>query len=195
MYIFLNINAYYLLFIASIQHPASSNQHPISIIQYICKMTSQYFTYNKGKVIQALRYHFISRREIKIMMILVNVFAIFSALLFFFKKISPMAFLISSFLWFGLMITFWYLLPMTIYKKSATFKDKFKATFGKDEFAIENDRGSRSWPWQEFSATMESPYFFHLYFNTRSFFIVPKDAFREEEVAEARKILSAKIGR
>ena len=166
-----------------------------SIIQYICKMTSQFFTYNKGKVIQALRYHFISRREIKVMMILVNVFAIVSALLYFLKKISPMAFLISSVLWFGLMITFWYLLPMTIYKKSATFKDKFKATFGKDEFTIENERGRRSWPWQEFSASMESPHFFHLYFNTRSFFIVPKEAFQEEELDIARKILAAKIAK
>jgi predicted membrane protein len=156
-------------------------------------MTSQFFTYDKSKVIQALRYHFISRREIKVMMILVNVFAIVSALLFFFKKISPMAFLISSFLWFGLMITFWYLLPITIYKKSATFKDKFKATFGKEEFTIENERGSRSWSWQEFSASMESPHFFHLYFNSRSFFIIPKEAFEGDDEHEARKIFTAKI--
>jgi hypothetical protein len=156
-------------------------------------MTSQFFTYNKGKVIQALRYHFISRREIKVMMILVNVFAILSASLFFVRKISPMAFLVSSVLWFGLMITFWYLLPITIYKKSATFKDKFKATFGKEEFTIENERGSRSWPWNDFSTTMESPHFFHLYFNPRSFFIVPKDAFDEDEIDEARKLLAARI--
>lgn len=106
-----------------------------------------------------------------------------------------MAFMISSLLWFGLMITFWYLLPLTIYKKSATFKDRFKATFGKEEFTIENERGSRSWPWNEFSTTMESPHFFHLYFNARSFFIVPKDAFTEDEIYDARKMLGAKIGR
>ena len=156
-------------------------------------MTSEFFTYNKGKVIQALRYHFISRREIKIMMILVNVFAIVSALLFFVKKISPMAFLVSSILWFGLMITFWYLLPVTIYKKSATFKDRFKATFGKEQFTIENERGSRSWPWKDFSTTMESPHFFHLYFNARSFFIVPKESFSEDDLSEARKLLANKV--
>ncbi len=158
-------------------------------------MTSQFFTYNKGKVIQALRYHFISRREIKIMMILVNVFAIVSALLFFLKRISPMAFLVSSVLWFGLMITFWYLLPITIYKKSVTFQDKFKATFGKDGFTIENERGSRSWPWKEFSSTLESPHFFHLYFNARSFFIVPKDAFEDADLNAARKVLATNIGK
>jgi hypothetical protein len=156
-------------------------------------MTSEFFTYNKGKVIQALRYHFITRREIKVMMIVVNVFAIVSAALFFFKKISPLAFLLSSVLWFALMIAFWYLLPMVIYKKSGTFKDRFKATLGNENFTIENDRGSRKWPWNEFSATMESPHFFHLYFDTRSFFIVPKDAFLGEDVHVARKILASKI--
>ena len=156
-------------------------------------MTSEFFTYNKGKVIQALRYHFITRREIKWMMILVNVFAIVSAALFFLKKISPMAFLVSSTLWFVLMISFWHLLPLTIYKKSPTFKDRLKATFGINEFIIENERGSRSWPWQDFSTTMESPHFFHLYFNTRSFFLVPKEAFPGEEERAARKILATKI--
>ena len=46
------------------------------------------FSYNKKQIIQGLRYHFISRREIKLMMILVNVFAIGSAVLFYTKKIN-----------------------------------------------------------------------------------------------------------
>ena len=156
-------------------------------------MTSQFFTYNKQKVIQALRYHFITRREIKIMMILVNVFAILSAGLFFFKKISPYAFLLSSSLWFMLMIVFWFLLPYMIYRKADTFKDRFQAKLSDDEFRIENDRGGRSWSWAEFSTWIESPHFFHLYFNSRSFFIVPKEAFEGDAVNEARKILKAKI--
>ena len=158
-------------------------------------MTSQFFIYNKGKVIQALRYHFISRREIKVMIILVNVFAIVAAGLFFFKKVSPMAFLVSSVLWFTMMMAFWFLLPITIFKKSITFQQRLKATFGKEEFTIENEKGSRSWLWREFTATMESPHFFHLYFDARSFFIVPKEAFLEEEVPLARKLLATKIGK
>jgi hypothetical protein len=156
-------------------------------------MVSSYFTYNKAKVIQALRYHFISRKEIKILMIFVNVFAILSALLFFFKKISPLAFLISSFLWFLLMIVFWYLLPQVIYRKASTFKDSFRAILSANDFTIENNRGSRGWDWTSFTTWMESPHFFHLYFNSRSFFIIPKDAFTGEDVHEARKILTAKI--
>ncbi len=156
-------------------------------------MTSSPFTYNKPKVIQALRYHFISRNEIKVMMVLVNVFAILSAALFFFKKISPLAFLLSSMLWFIMMILFWFLLPNIIYKRSATFRDTFRATLGNESFGIENDRGSRNWEWREFSTWMESPHFFHLYFNSRSFFLVPKEAFDGDDEHEARKILAAKI--
>ena len=156
-------------------------------------MVSSYFTYNKPKVIQALRYHFISRKEIKILMVMVNIFAILTAALFFFKKISPLAFLISSSLWFVLMILFWYLLPNIIYKRASTFKDKFRAILSSSDFTIENDRGSRGWEWSSFSAWMESPHFFHLYFNSTSFFIVPKDAFEGDEVHEARKIFTARI--
>jgi signal transduction histidine kinase len=158
-------------------------------------MVSSYFTYSKPKVIQALRYHFISRKEIKILMVMVNVFAILTAALFFFKKISPLAFLISSLLWFILMILFWFLLPNIIYKRASTFRDRFRAILSATDFTIENDRGSRGWEWETFSGWMESPHFFHLYFNTTSFFIVPKDAFEGDDVHEARKIFTAKIKR
>src|ERR1035437_8307458 len=126
-------------------------------------MTSSFFAYNKSKVIQALRYHFITRREIKTMIILVNVFAILSAGLFFFKKISPLAFLVSSVLWFTLMIAFWFILPYSIYRKAATFIDGFEVSFEDLYLFLENDRRSKSWPWTAFSSRIESPHFFHLY--------------------------------
>lgn len=127
------------------------------------------------------------------MMILVNVFAIVSAALFFYKKITPLAFLISSVLWIAMMIAFWFFLPSTIYKRNTTFKDKFKARLDNDGFMIENERGSREWPWSQFSSMLETPHFFHLYFDSRSFFIIPKEAFPGDDVHEARKILREKI--
>lgn len=126
-------------------------------------------------------------------MILVNVFAIASAGLFFFKKISALAFLMGSVLWFSLMIAFWFLLPYTIYKKAATFKDHFTVTLEDKHLFLENERGSRIWPWTAFSTFIESPHFFHLYFDTRSFFLLPKDAFAAEELAGARKKLRGMI--
>jgi hypothetical protein len=156
-------------------------------------MTSSFFTYNKPKVIQALRYHFITRREIKTMIILVNVFAILSAALFFFKKISPLAFLVSSVLWFTLMIAFWFILPYSIYKKAATFKDGFKVSLEDQHLFLENERGSKSWPWTAFSNLIESPHFFHLYFDSRSFFLIPKAAFEGDDLYDARKFMAGKI--
>ncbi len=151
-------------------------------------------TYKKPQVLQALRYHFITRREIRLMIILVNVFALVSAGLLYFHKITPLAFLISSFLWFSLMITFWWLLPATIYRKSATFKDRFKVSLEENHFCIEHPKGNKSWAWREFSQLIESPQFFHLYFDSRSFFLLPKDVFaNSDELHEARILMKRKI--
>ena len=153
------------------------------------------FSYDKKKVIQALRYHFVKQPEIRVLVILVNVFAVISAVLLWMKKIRPEPFLLGSVIWLGLMATFWYFLPNSIYKKANTFQDSFIIDFLDDEVRLENERGYVQWPWQKFNRYFESPHFFHLYFNSRSFFIIPKEAFEGDEVHEARKIFKAKIGK
>ena len=158
-------------------------------------MTSSYFEYNKPKVIQALRYHFISRREIKVMMIMVNIFAILAAGLYFMKKISPAAFLLSSFLWIVMMLVFWLILPRIVYSRSATFKNKFKVSIEDEGLTLESGQAAKSWKWTEFESWMESPHFFHLYFNPRSFFILPKEIFSTEEEIAARKLLNKGINK
>lgn len=154
---------------------------------------SNWFNYDKQKVIQALRYHFISRREIKILMIVVNVFALLSAGLFFFKKVMPLAFLMSSVLWFILMIAFWYVLPRLVYKRAKTFQDTFKVHLGSFGMELINKQTSREWAWTSFQSWIESPHFYHIYFDTRSFFILPKDAFIGDDVHEARKLFREHI--
>ena len=149
-------------------------------------MTTATFTYHKPKVIQALRYHFISRREIKVMMILVNLFALLSASLYFFNRISPMAFMLSSLLWFLMMFVFWFLLPRIIYGKSASFKDTFSVSINEENFMLSHERASKEFSWNSFASWMESPHFFHLYINERSFFLLPKDAFEGDMEANAR---------
>lgn len=158
-------------------------------------MTSSFFSYNKSKVLQALRFHFFSRPEIKIMIIVVNVFAILAAALYFTREVSPLAFLMSSTLWFALMTAFWFVLPLIIYKRAATFKDHFRVSFEENHMFIENERGSRSWPWKDFSTYVESANFFHLYFNSRSFFLIPKNAFSIEKLHDIRKFLKEKISK
>lgn len=154
------------------------------------------FSYHKAQVVQALRYHFLSKREIRVMIILVNVFALASAALFYFKKILPLAFLVGSFLWFALMIGFWFILPGWVYRRAATFRDHFTMHFNEDSFSVGNERGFRSWPWNALSNFVETPHFFHLYFDNRSFFLVPKGAFAtSDEIFALRHLMQEKIGK
>jgi hypothetical protein len=153
-----------------------------------------HFGYDKNKVLQALRYHFISRPEIRLMIILVNVFAILSFILYFMNKVTPMAVLVGSLLWFVLMISFWFILPAMVYRRAVTFKHAFSMHFEKDGFTLAHERGSKTWPWTALVKWMESPHFFHLYFDSRSFILVPKTGCMDtEQVYELRQILKEHV--
>lgn len=165
---------------SSIQKPANS-----MIIQ---------FGYEKKQVLQALRYHFLSRPEIKTLLVIINLFALVSAALFGLKKIQPLPFFIFSFLWFMLLLVIWRLLPASIYNKARTFQDHFSMRFDEEGVELANDNGSRGWPWTAFSSFLETPYFFHLYFDARSFFLVPKSAFADiSDLQEVRALIKEKI--
>jgi hypothetical protein len=153
-------------------------------------------SYNKQQVLQALRYHFISKPEIKIMVILVNVFALLAAGLFAFKLITPLPFLMSSVLWMSMMLAFWIWLPALIYRKSRTFKDSFVVFLEENHMFIDTEKGRKTWAWREFSSFLETPGFFHLYFDNRSFFLLPKDAFaNSDDIQWARHIMKERVGK
>ena len=153
-----------------------------------------HFGYDKKQVVHALRYHFLTRPEIKLLVILVNVFAILSAILAIFKVIQPLSFLVFSFLWLSLMLVVWRILPLSIYRRNQTFKDQFSMTINDNHVELNNQRGNQVWPWSRFSGFVESPYFFHLYFDSRSFFLLPKDSFNDiTQLQEVRKMFREKI--
>lgn len=153
------------------------------------------FKYNRKQVIQALRYHFISKKEIRFLIILINIFALFAAAMFAWKQITPIALLLSSFLWFTLMLSFWFILPLTVYNRAKTFKDSFTLTFMEAYMHIENPKGSKDWNYQAFKYFIETPNFFHLYIDERSFFLIPKDAFDNSDATHTtRLMLRDKIG-
>jgi len=153
-----------------------------------------HFDYNKQQVIQALRYHFISRKEIRLMIILVNVFAIASFVFYVMKYISPFAFMVGALLWLVLMVSFWFIMPMMVYKRAATFKDRFSMSFDDAGFTLAHEKGSKSWPWTALGSYLESPNFFHLYFDSRSFFLVPKNGCKDaDEVYELRSIIKSHV--
>jgi hypothetical protein len=81
-----------------------------------------------------------------------------------------------------------------VYRRAATFKDNFSMSFGDEGFTLGHEKGSRSWPWKSLSTFMESPYFFHLYFDSRSFFLVPKSGCKDtDEIYELRQLLKSKV--
>ncbi|ULQ51130.1 YcxB family protein [Flavihumibacter fluvii] len=152
------------------------------------------FSYDRKQVIQALRYHFFTRPEIRLLVILVNLFTIVAAVLLYMKKINPMSFLFFSTLWMALMLVVWRILPNSIYKQSATFQDDFGMSINDQQITLNTSKGTQSWPWQRFSKFLETPYFFHLYFDNRSFFLVPKDAFENiTDQQEARNLFKKMI--
>lgn len=152
------------------------------------------FNYDKKKVIQALRYHFISRPEIKIFAVITIVFSVLAGVFLFMKKIHPQIFLLASFIWMAFFIVVFYLLPLVIYKKSKhTFHDSFAAGFTPQYISIENARGRSEWEWNRFSNFFETPHFFHLYFNKRAFFLIPKDNMSSLQASEIRKLLTANV--
>jgi hypothetical protein len=153
-----------------------------------------HFGYEKGKVLQALRYHFISRFEIRLMVILVNVFTLASIILYALKEITPLAFLTGTFLWIVLMISFWFILPGMVYRRAVTFRHEFSMSFEQEGFTLKHEKGARSWPWNALRTFIETPHFFHLYFDSRSFFLVPKSGCKTtEEVYELRQLLKNKV--
>jgi hypothetical protein len=153
------------------------------------------FGYNKPQVIQALRYHFISRKELRLMIILVNVFALLSLVLYLMGKITPLAFITNALLWIALMVSIWFIMPVVVYNRTEMFRKKHTMYFNENDFTLEYNGGKRSWQYKDLSDYKESPYFFHLYFNPRTFLLVPKDGFKNaEDIATLRRILMNIMG-
>lgn len=162
----------------------------LALYLILAALIMQYsFSYDKKKVIHALRRHFITRREIKIMLILVNVFAITSAVLYALHKIRPEPFFLGTIVWLFLLIGIFYVLPYSIYKKEKTFHDAFTIYISDESLRLENATGYVNWKWNEFNDAFESDAFFHLYFSSRAFFLLPKDEMPDSIKHEIRGIL------
>ncbi len=146
--------------------------------------------YIKAQVLQALRYHFIKQSEIKVLMIVVNIYAIVTAVLLFMKKIRPEPFLLGSLLWIVLMLFFWYILPNTFYRKTELFKYSWQFSFTSIGANLQGQEGEASWEWKELSHYFESPDFFHFYFGPKTFFLIPKQNISMEDQHEIRGILN-----
>lgn len=151
------------------------------------------FSYTKNKVLQALRYHFIAQSEIRVMFIVIIIFDLISAILYFNGKIRPEPFLIGAFIWFIFILSFWFFMPHAVYRRSATFRESFTIAFQSTHVSLQNKNGRVEWEWNRFTRYFESPNFFHLYFSTKSFFLVPKENLDKEKLHELRILLNDHI--
>jgi hypothetical protein len=80
-----------------------------------------------------------------------------------------------------------------LYCLAATFQDNFIIQFSTSNIRLENSRGYTNWTWNQFSRFFESPHFFHLYFDEKSFFLVPKENMTEDMRHELRGLLNNNI--
>lgn len=132
------------------------------------------FEYEKWSTIQALRFHFLSRPEIRVLIIVSNIYTIVAAVLLYLKYIRPEPFLLGVLIWAIVMGTYWFLLPYYLYAGSRTFREKYVFMADEGGFLLENEQGTAEFEWKSMSHYLESPGFVHLYFNPRSFFLIPK---------------------
>jgi hypothetical protein len=131
----------------------------------------------------------------RMLLVVILAFDAATAILYFIGKIRPQPFLLGSCIWLLFLVSFWYIMPNTAYKRGeSTFKDSFLIIFKPDFIFLENRRGgSVEWNWGDFIKFAESPNFFHLYFSQKSFFLVPKDNMNDAFKFELRVLLSDKI--
>lgn len=136
------------------------------------------FSYHKTSVINALRTHFLSRRETKILRIL-SIVLFLIALWAYTKGIIPYAVVVLLFLAIiALTIVFWFVLPKSIYQKTRTFTEpSITLDWNEEGLSIGTHAGARRLPWNSFRRVLETPDFYYLYRSSNAFFLIPSAAF------------------
>lgn len=141
------------------------------------------FSYNKEDVLNALRYHFSRRGEIKVFRNTLGILLVAALAGFFLRVVTPNA-LIGIISMVALIVwAFWYVLPLSTYNKAATFKDKIQLRYS-DEGLLISTRTSqhqRQLSWNNFTHLVETRKFFFLYRDKKSFLLIPTSAFENED--------------
>lgn len=141
------------------------------------------FSYNKEEVLNALRYHFLQLGEIKVFRNTLFVLLAFTMAGFAFNIVTVGA-LIGIVGMIVLIITvFWFLLPVSIYNKAATFKDDIHLKYSEEGIIISTrtSEQQRLLSWSTFTKVVEAKNFFFLYRGKKNFFLVPTSAFKSQD--------------
>ncbi|SHM61068.1 YcxB-like protein [Chitinophaga sp. CF418] len=141
------------------------------------------FSYNKEEVLNALRYHFMQRGEIKVFRNTLFILLAFTMAGYAFKIVTTGALIGIAAMVLLIIAVFWFLLPVSIYNKAATFKDNIHLKYSEEGITIStrNSEHQRLLSWSTFTKVVEAKNFFFLYRGKKNFFLVPTSAFKSED--------------
>jgi len=141
------------------------------------------FSYNKEEVLNALRYHFMQRGEIKVFRNTLFTLLAFALAGYAFKIVTIGALIGIAGMVLLIGIAFWFLLPVSIYNKAATFKDDIHLKYSEEGIIISTrtSEHQRLLSWSTFTRVVEAKNFFFLYRGKKNFFLVPTSAFQSED--------------
>lgn len=135
------------------------------------------FSYKKNEVLNALRYHFLHRGEVRVFQITLLIFVLFTITGYLLHVVNRNALAGVTGMTMLIVWAFWYVLPVSTYNKAATFQDSIRLRVNEDGLTIStSDGGDRSVGWQRFSQVVETSKFIYLYRDKKSFFLIPLSA-------------------
>lgn len=144
----------------------------------------------------ALRYHFSRRGEIKVFRNTLSILLLAALAGFFFRVVTPNA-LIGIIAMVALIVwAFWYVLPLSTYNKAATFKDEIRLKYSEEGLLISTRASDhqRQLSWNNFTQLVETRKFFFLYRDKKSFLLIPTSAFENEDERNTfSKLVKGKI--
>ncbi|QHS61329.1 YcxB family protein [Chitinophaga agri] len=141
------------------------------------------FSYNKEEVLNALRYHFLQLGEIKVFRNTLFILLAFTMAGFAFDIVTIGALIGIVGMIILIVTVFWFLLPVSIYNKAATFKDDIHLKYSEEGITISTrtSEQQRLLSWSTFTKVVEAKNFFFLYRGKKNFFLVPTSAFKSQD--------------
>jgi fatty acid desaturase len=140
------------------------------------------FSYNKEDVLNALRYHFMQQGETKVFRNTLFILLAVAVAGYAYSIVTVGAMLGIAAMILLITLVFWYLLPVSIYNKAATFKDDIHLRYSEEGIVISTrtSESQRELSWSNFTKVIEAKNFFFLYRGKKNFFLVPTSAFETE---------------
>lgn len=141
-----------------------------------------HFRYSKPAVINGLRFHFLRRNETKLFRVVLTVLLVLGVVGYGLRVVSFSVVVALLCMFLLLILAFWYILPLSIYRKAATFREPdIRLNCTEEGISIGTGAGDRHLRWSSFHEVVETGDFFYLYRDNKSFFLIPTDAFTDEE--------------